>query len=78
MTEDEERRAKTRFMVLSMMRLIGALMMIVGFVVIAGKWDLAGGDNNRMIGAILVLFGAFEFAVAPLLFARAWKSQDRS
>lgn len=77
MNDDQERRAKTRFMLLSFMRLTGALMMVAGFIVISGKWDLAGADQNRIIGTILVLLGAVEFALMPLLFARQWKRQDR-
>jgi hypothetical protein len=72
MSDDKERLAKSRFMVLSALRLFGALLMIAGFVVISGKWDLAGPDMNRIVGVVFVLIGAFDFAVLPMLLARSW------
>ncbi|MBA4748009.1 MAG: hypothetical protein H2056_04785 [Sphingopyxis sp.] len=78
MTPDEiEARAKTRFFVLSSIRLVGALMMIAGFVLVMGKWSLAGSEADRVTGVILVLVGAFDFALAPMLLARSWKRGDR-
>lgn len=78
MTPDEiEAQAKTRFFVLSSMRLVGALMMMAGFLLIMGKWSLAGSDTDRITGIVLVLLGAFDFALAPMLLARRWKRGDR-
>jgi drug/metabolite transporter (DMT)-like permease len=78
MTPDEiEARAKTRFFLLGFLRLFGALLMMAGFVLVTGKWEIAGPDVDRYIGIALVLFGSFDFAVAPMLLARSWKRGDR-
>lgn len=77
MTPDElEARAKTRFFLLGFLRLFGALLMMAGFVLVMGKWALAGPDTDRIIGVVFVLVGAFDFAVAPMLLARSWKRND--
>jgi drug/metabolite transporter (DMT)-like permease len=74
MTPDEaEARAKSRFYILATLRLFGALMMVGGFVLVGGRQDYIGPDADRIIGVILVLVGAFDFAVAPTLLARHWK-----
>jgi drug/metabolite transporter (DMT)-like permease len=78
MTPDEiEARAKTRFFLLGFLRLFGALLMMAGFVLVMGKWALAGPDTDRIIGVVFVLVGAFDFAVAPMLLARSWKRNDQ-
>lgn len=78
MTPDEiEARAKTRFFILSALRFGGALLMIAGFVLVMGKWTIAGPDSDRIIGVVFVLVGAFDFALAPMLLARSWKRGDR-
>jgi drug/metabolite transporter (DMT)-like permease len=78
MTPDEiEARAKTRFFLLGFLRLFGALLMMAGFVLVMGKWQIAGPDVDRYLGIILVLVGAFDFALAPMLLARRWKRGDR-
>lgn len=73
MNPADEARARSRFFILAALRLTGALLVMLGFAVIAGKIDLAGPDMNRVIGAVLVLVGAFDFSVAPMLLARRWK-----
>ena len=78
MTPDEiEARAKARFFLLGSLRLFGALLMIAGFVLVMGKWEIAGPDVDRYIGIAFVLAGAFDFALAPMLLARSWKRNDR-
>jgi hypothetical protein len=77
MSDEQERLAKSRFMVLNFLRLFGALLMIAGFVMISGKWDLVGPDMNRIVGVAFVLIGAFDFAVAPMLLARSWNRGNR-
>lgn len=66
--------AKKRFFAISMMRIMGALFVMIGFVLIRGGWELAGQPTDRWIGVVLVLVGAFDFAVMPKLLARRWRS----
>jgi uncharacterized membrane protein len=78
MSEDKEALAKSRFMVLSALRLFGVLILMGGFVLVAGKWEIMGGDADRYLGMLFVLVGAFDFAVAPMLLARSWNRTDRA
>lgn len=77
MTPDErEAQARNRYFVLAALRLFGAVMIMAGFVLVMGKWELAGADVDRILGVVFVLVGAFDFAVAPLLLARSWKREN--
>ena len=74
MTQPDDALAKKRFFAINAMRLMGAVFVLVGFVLIRGGWDLAGQPTDRWIGVAVVLIGAFDFAVMPLLLARRWRS----
>lgn len=75
MNPADDAQARNRFFVLSSMRFFGAVMAIAGFILIAGKWSLTGdADLDRYLGIGAVLFGAFDFAVVPMLLARQWRS----
>lgn len=56
------------------MRVMGALFVLAGFVLIRGGFELAGQPTDRWIGVAVVLLGAFDFAVMPMLLARRWRS----
>ena len=74
MTQADDALAKKRFFVLSIMRLMGAAFVAIGFILIGGGCSLAGQPTDRWIGVAIVLVGAFDFAVMPLLLARRWRS----
>ena len=74
MTQADDALAKKRFFALSSMRLMGALFILAGFVLIRGGWTNMGQPADRWIGVALVLFGAFDFAVMPRILARRWRS----
>lgn len=74
MTPASDALAKKRFFAIAAMRIAGALLVLIGFVLIRGGWELAGQPTDRWIGVALVLIGAFDFAVMPLLLARRWRS----
>ena len=74
MTQPDDALAKKRFFAINAMRLMGAIFVLVGFVLIRGGWDLAGQPTDRWIGVAVVLIGAFDFAAMPLLLARRWRS----
>jgi hypothetical protein len=62
--------ARTRFFILSLLRLGGAVLVMVGLVIAAGRWPAF----PRAAGIVLTLIGAFDFAVVPLLLARRWRT----
>lgn len=74
MTPANDALAKKRFFAITAIRLVGALLVLIGFVLIRGGWEFAGQPTDRWIGIALVLIGAFDFAVMPLLLARRWRS----
>ena len=74
MTPANDALAKKRFFAITSMRLMGAVFVAVGFVLIRGGFELAGQPTDRWIGVAIVLIGAFDFAVMPKLLARRWRS----
>ena len=74
MSPTEEALAKKRFFAINVMRVMGIALLMAGFILIAGRWELAGQPTDRYLGIALVLIGAFDFAVFPMLLARRWRS----
>jgi uncharacterized membrane protein len=64
--------ARARFLILSGIRILGALAMMIGLVIAYGRWEGA----TPVIGVIVTILGAFGFAVAPRLLARRWRSPE--
>lgn len=62
--------ARNRFFVISFVRLGGAVLMMFGLLIANGRL----GTLPREAGIVLVLVGAFEFAILPRLLARRWRS----
>lgn len=77
MTQDPDALAKKRFFAITIMRLMGAAFVAIGFILISGGFSLAGQPTDRWIGVAIVLVGAFDFAVMPLLLARRWRSPKK-
>lgn len=76
MNRDDEMLAKRRHMVLFLIRIMGVAFIMAGFLMIAGRIAIMGGEADRMFGAMLVLIGAVDFALVPRLLARQWKGRD--
>lgn len=64
--------ARSRFFILSTVRLAGAFAMLIGLVIVYGRW----GGATPVVGVIVTMIGAFGFAVAPRLLARRWRSRS--
>lgn len=63
--------ARNRFFLLTVLRLSGALFALAGVAVLGHRLPLP-----ETAGYVLVVLGAFDATVAPILLARAWKRQD--
>ena len=61
--------AKSRFLVLQVMRLSGAVLAIFGLSILAGKIDLP-----RIAGVALFLVGLFDLLVFPMILIKRWKT----
>ena len=70
MTPEEETKAQQRFLVLNIVRISGAIMLVIGLAVIAnGLFGLPVAA-----GYLLFLIGIIDFMFVPLLLAKRWKS----
>ena len=61
---------RTRFIVMNTARLSGALLVLLGILVIEERLDAPAA-----VGFVLVAFGLFEFFFLPTILARRWKSR---
>lgn len=70
--DDAEKRAQTRFGIISLVRLGGAALAAIGLLSVSGTidWVPTGVDYAC---AVIGLFGAL---IAPRLLARRWRSDD--
>ena len=74
MNPSDESLAKKRFFAIASIRLMGAIFIIAGFILIRGAIELAGQPTDRWIGVAVVLVGVFDFAIMPKILARRWRS----
>lgn len=74
MPQTDDALARKRFFALSSMRLMGAIFIIAGFILIQGAWTLVGQPTDRWIGVAVVIVGVFDFAIMPKILARRWRS----
>ncbi len=75
MTPEEERvqtemRAQYRFLVLNIVRISGAIMLVIGLAVIARE----AFGLPKAAGYVLFFVGLADFMFVPLLLAKRWKS----
>jgi hypothetical protein len=70
MTAQEEVRAQYRFLLINILRICGAVMLVVGLAIIArGLFGLPVAA-----GYVLFVVGLANFMLVPVLLARRWKS----
>ncbi len=64
----DEDKAAQRFWLLQIIRLLGALMVLLGVMAIAGAMPWP-----QMVGVVLLVGGAVDFFFIPVLLAKHWK-----
>jgi hypothetical protein len=70
MTEEQARR---RFMLLNMVRLAGLAMVMAGVANLGGKLL---PEFTPMLGYVLLVAGAVDFFIAPVLLKKAWRGGE--
>lgn len=70
MTPEEETKAQYRFLVLNIVRISGAIMLVIGLAVIARE----AFGLPKAAGYVLFFVGLADFMLVPLLLAKRWKS----
>lgn len=66
----DDSQARNRYLAISLLRLGGALAIMFGLVIAAGRLP----EVPRIVGIIAVLVGALDFALVPLWLARRWRT----
>ena len=68
----DEADAKTRFFILSAIRLLSMALILVGLLIVAGKIPIP-----RPAGYVFTGFGLLELLLLPPFLARKWKSPGK-
>ena len=66
---DRDAIARNRLLVITLARLSGLALVVVGVLVLAGTLDWP-----HVAGYVLVAVGAFETIIIPQLLIKAWRS----
>lgn len=70
MTQEDETKAQYRFLMLNIVRITGAIMLVLGLAVIARE----AFGLPKAAGYVLFVVGFVEFLVVPVFLAKRWKS----
>lgn len=70
MTPKEETKAQYRFLLINIVRITGAIMLVLGLAVIARE----AFGLPKVAGYMLFVVGLVEFLVVPVFLAKRWKS----
>lgn len=70
--DEAEALARKRFMVLQAIRLSGALLALLGAIIISGRLI-----DIPAVGYVLLVVGALELFLVPNIVSRQWRSKDR-
>lgn len=72
MTTPDESDAKTRFFIISAVRLASAALIITGMLILTGKLALP-----KPAGIGFMIFGILEMVLLPPFLIRKWKTPER-
>ncbi len=72
-SEEREKLAKQRFIVLNAIRFSGVALVMLGVANIAGKFL---PEFAPMLGTLFMLLGSIEFFFMPILLKKSWNRQD--
>ena len=72
--QSSEDKARQQFLMLNLVRFVGLAFVILGVTMISGK--ILGADG-MVPGTILVILGAIEFFVLPVVLKKMWRKPDQ-
>ena len=64
---------KKRFFILTLVRLLGTAIALLGMAVAFG--DLVEPGGSRVIGIILIIVGLVDLTIAPKILSRRWRER---
>ena len=72
-SEEREKQAKQRFILLNVMRFSGTIIVMMGIAISLGKLF---PDFPPLLGYLFILLGMFEFFFLPIVMKKSWDKQD--
>ncbi|MEK6542715.1 MAG: hypothetical protein AABZ45_11435 [Pseudomonadota bacterium] len=70
--------ARTRFLAISLLRLVATLLIVFGIVIAAGRIDWIDEGVALYVGIFMVGIGLFDMIVFVPMLTRRWRSGERS
>ncbi|WP_310533202.1 hypothetical protein [Novosphingobium sp.] len=70
-TPEQDALAKKRFMAITLVRMSGVALILVGLLCALDKLDI---PMAHLIGVVLILIGFVDVFVVPTLLAKRWRS----
>lgn len=71
--EEREEQARKRFIILNILRLSGAIVVMIGLAISAGRLF---PDFPPLLGYLFVILGMIEFFLMPILLKKSWNRDD--
>ncbi len=72
-SEEREEQARKRFIILNILRLSGAIVVMIGLAISAGRLF---PDFPPLLGYLFVILGMIEFFLMPILLKKSWNRDD--
>ncbi len=72
-SEEREMQAKQRFIILNLLRFSGAVIVMLGLAISAGRLF---PDFPPLLGYFFLILGMFEFFLLPVLLKKSWNKKD--
>ncbi len=73
MNNEDEQKARTRYLIINAARLSGAVLLAIGIAIIANGFM----DLPVEAGYLIFAIGAFEFIGLPVYLSRRWKTPEQ-
>lgn len=72
-SEERELQARQRFIILNILRFSGAIVVMFGLAISAGRLF---PDFPPLLGYLFLILGMLEFFLMPILLKKSWNRKD--